>query len=406
VPGIVRVLRQSGPGSGVALSLGQIGPDSATAVPPLVQSLNDANPSTRSEIETALDRIMPRDRTATIAGSIAALKADAPTGRTRAAYDLGWLIEKPSPSAAAGVAALGRALDDPDPLVRRMATAVLGRLGPRAAPAGPALLRATRDPDEWVRELAARGLGGLAAEMPGSIPALAEMMTDPSGGVRRRAARVLGSLGPRAAPAALAMIAGLEGQDIPTRAAILTAASRVDAAGGAVVPTFLAALDDPSDQIRTAAAEALGRFIGSHRNVVVPALLKAMKDPSRLVRDEVSRSLGASRPARLVLSPLIERLGDGDPIVRVAATEALSRMADTPEREAETTRRVVEALGAALADPDRRVRSGAAWGLARFGDEAAAAEPTLRAAMDDPSRVVRDGASAALRAIAEGRGRR
>src|SRR5262249_37327424 len=155
---------------------------------------------------------------------------------------------------------------------------------------------------------------------------------------------------------------------------ILTALGQLGAPSGAVIPALLNALDDPSEEIRAAAVEALGRSISSRGDVVVPALLKAMNDPSRIVRFEASRSLVASRPPGMVLPPLIERLRDAEPVVRMTAAAALSRMAETPERQPETTRRAVEALAAALADPDRRVRSGAAWGLARFGDEAGAVE--------------------------------
>src|SRR5262245_30578887 len=86
--------------------------------------------------ETALGRIMPRSPRATVAGSIAAMRAGDPVGRSRAAYELGRLIEKP-PHPAEAIAALGEALGDPDPLVRQIAAAVLGRLAPTAPEARP-----------------------------------------------------------------------------------------------------------------------------------------------------------------------------------------------------------------------------------------------------------------------------
>jgi hypothetical protein len=72
---------------------------------------------------------MPRSPGATIAGWIAAM---------RAGDELGGLIEEP-PHPAQAVAALGEALDDPDPLVRQIAAAVLGGLAPTAqtTPARP-----------------------------------------------------------------------------------------------------------------------------------------------------------------------------------------------------------------------------------------------------------------------------
>ena len=138
VPKIVRLLWEYGPDFEVAKSLGRIGPDAALAVPPLLFFLDVAEPSERDEIRQAIDRIMPRTPGATIAGSIAAMKASDPAARFRAAYELGRLIEKP-PHPAEGVAALAEAMGDPDPLVRRTAAAMLCRLGSggRARRAGP-----------------------------------------------------------------------------------------------------------------------------------------------------------------------------------------------------------------------------------------------------------------------------
>jgi HEAT repeat protein len=190
VPKIVRLLWEYGPNFGVAKSLGQIGPDAAAAVPILVVSRDGASPPTLEEVEAALGRIMPRTKGATIAGSIASLRKGAPDERVRAAYELGRLIEKPTDPAGiaderrgalVGAAALGEALGDPDPRVRRMAAAMLCRPGSSAAVAGSNLIRATRDPDDVVRRLAASALGRVAAKISPAVPALAEMMEDSSG---------------------------------------------------------------------------------------------------------------------------------------------------------------------------------------------------------------------------------
>jgi HEAT repeat protein len=154
VPKIVRLIWDFGPHFGVARSLGEIGPDAAVAVPPLIAHWDGASAPTHQEIEAALEHIMPRSPGATIA----AMKAGDPVGRSRATYELGRLIEEP-PRPAKAVAALGEALGDPDPLVRQIAAAVLGRLAPTAPEAGPPLSRAARDPDGSVRRLATWGLG-------------------------------------------------------------------------------------------------------------------------------------------------------------------------------------------------------------------------------------------------------
>jgi HEAT repeat protein len=217
---------------------------------------------------------------------------------------------------------------------------------------------------------------------------------------------VLGSLGPGAAKAAPVLVAGLAGQDIRTRVSILEALGRLGASDGAVLPTLLKALEDPSDAIRAAAVNALGEFIGSHRDLVMPVLLKALGDPSEDVCYQASTRLGSSRPHRLVLPHLVENLSKGEPGVRSSAAQALAWMCYDPAPEPEVPRRAAEALAAALADRDPRVRSSAASALWRFGAAAGPAEPALRAAMNDPCRSVRDRASATRRAIAEDRARR
>ncbi len=155
VPRIVELLWESFHPD-LAISLGRIGPDAAVAIPALLY-WDIERPGWSFEIRPAMDRIMPRTAGATVAGSIAAMKAGEPTGRSRTAYDLGRLIEKP-PHRPEAIAALGDALSDPDPLVRRIAAAMLGRLAPTAPGAGPLLDRAARDPDGLVRRLAAWGL--------------------------------------------------------------------------------------------------------------------------------------------------------------------------------------------------------------------------------------------------------
>jgi HEAT repeat protein len=395
VPKIARLLWDFDPDFKVATSLGRIGPRAAMAVPPLLAFLDDE--PTGGEIKAALDRIMPRVEGATIAGSIAALRSSDPAVRRRMIFELGRLVEG-SPRPGEGMVALTRTLDDPDPEVRRMATAVLGHLGRRATIAGLALARAARDPDEPVRSLAIPGL-----VRAGAFPVLAGMLKDPSDDVRLRAADALGRLGPRAAKAAPAVIAALEGQGPRTRAAMISALGRIGANDAAALSVLLASLDDPAREIREAAARALREFVGPHRDAVLPALLKAMNDSSWNVQFWVGDGLGKVRPARVVLPHLIEALKGDRPNARKTAAGALGELCDARDRDPETTRRAAEALAVALADRDPEVRSRAVWSLRLLGADARPAESALHAALNDPSRNVRDHASAALRAIAEGR---
>jgi hypothetical protein len=89
---LVRLIWDFGPYFGVARSVGDIEPTAAVAVPPLVAHWDGADAPTRQKIEAALKHIMPRSPGATIAGSIAAMRAGDSVGRFRAAYELGGLI--------------------------------------------------------------------------------------------------------------------------------------------------------------------------------------------------------------------------------------------------------------------------------------------------------------------------
>jgi HEAT repeat protein len=394
-PSILRVLWDFGPELGVVESLGQIGPAAAPAVPVLL--IHNVRRSRRAEFEAALDRILPRSESQTVAGAIAALRASEPSARFKAAYELGRLIEK-QPVPAEGVAALGESLKDPDPLVRRMAAAGLGHLGSGAETAMLALIRATRDPDDAVRKLSASALGQVAPKSEMAIAALAELMNDRSSAVRLWTAEVLGSLGSAAAPA---MIAALPTQDVPTRTSLVTHLGQLRAKDDAIVSSLVKAIDDPAPEVRAWAVQGLRGLVPSRQDVVVPALLKAMGDSDSSSWHWASLTLGTIRPHQLVLSALIERLRQGEPRARRAAAFAMAQMGGDTTSEPELTSQALPPLAAALTDPDPTVRSAAAWAIQRFGAAAKPVEAALRAAINDPNRHVRDSVSAALRAIAE-----
>lgn len=102
-----------------------------------------------------------------------------------------------------GAPELGRALSDPDPVVRGLAALALRNLGPRAEPALDSLERALKDADANVRLMAS---GALEALGPAAVPALApltEACSVPGEEVHvlRACAAALGALGPAARPA-------------------------------------------------------------------------------------------------------------------------------------------------------------------------------------------------------------
>src|SRR5882672_6056001 len=81
----------------------------------------------------------------------------------------------------------------------------------------------------------------------------------------------------------------------------------------------IAALDDPDDDVRLAAADAAIRLRAAGATDKVAAWLNAPDARLRREAYEVARSL----PSPRVVAPLARTLGDPDPEVRGAAAEAL-----------------------------------------------------------------------------------
>lgn len=117
---------------------------------------------------------------------------------------------------------------------------------------------------------------------------------------------------------------------------------------------LLAALRDPQEWVRWAAATALG----SLGKPAIPVLSEALHDPSPTVRSLAAMALGQTGEPDAV-EPLREALGDAAWPVRQAAIQALERLGAS---------QAVPDLCRAIADPHLRVRVAAAQALGRVGD--------------------------------------
>jgi HEAT repeats/PBS lyase HEAT-like repeat len=116
---------------------------------------------------------------------------------------------------------------------------------------------------------------------------------------------------------------------------------------------------------RRAAAEALGK-IGDPR--AIPALIKLFRDPSKTVRETAGTALiFIGQPS---VDPMLECLKDKDYVVRCHAARALGGMTTDYQIGRTWVRdaKVVDALIAALKDPDRAVREDATIALGQIGD--------------------------------------
>jgi HEAT repeat protein len=186
-------------------------------------------------------------------------------------------------------------LQDQLDAVHEAAATALGRIGSSAAPAAPALVRALSHESPAVRLAAARALGRIGPGAQGALPPLAALLINGEGSLQSAAIEALPAIdpewtgitdsegalpilvarlpenGPRAveaaealaligAPATSALIQALASDDRVVRQAAATTLGRIGPAARYAVPALTAALKDPHDYVREAAAQALARM--------------------------------------------------------------------------------------------------------------------------------------------------
>ncbi len=221
---------------------------------------------------------------------------------------------------------------------------------------------------------------------------------------RLQALQRLGRLGPRAAPAVPALIAGLSDLDPKVRKETAAVLRRIGPPAKPAVPALVSVLNDPDSGVRAAAAWAL-QVAKPDPQVVMPALVAHLRaGPDRRCPVVVYALAALGEPAMPVL---IDLLTDNDKTVRWMAGYSLSRIGPAarssipaliealrlPDREtgefvavalAGAGPEAVEPLIRALRDRDPKVRGGAARALETLGARAKAAVPALIAALTDP----------------------
>lgn len=104
-----------------------------------------------------------------------------------------------------GLPILSRALEHPDPQVRKAASEKIALLGTSSHAAIPTLLQRTADADETVRAAAVLTLGRIRAPHDRILPDVTARLSDPAADVRYAAAVVLASYGAVARPAVPAL---------------------------------------------------------------------------------------------------------------------------------------------------------------------------------------------------------
>lgn len=285
---------------------------------------------------------------------------------------------------------------DPHPTVRAFAAESLGYTGDPDAP-DVLLELAGAGPSAFVREHAMVGLGATGDGR--AFDVLVKALHDPN--VGSGAARGLGELGDRRGYAPLAKRIREHGPDARGFTAVAEAALRLDRPAAAallleqlaredlgstwtIVQLLQSCGDVPAvrdgvehlvvearPEVRRRAAEVLGG-VGDLGSVSV--LLRCLHDDDE-ARAAVIRALGGIGH-EFAVDPIARWTADPDPDTRLAATEALARIAHPTAMRPllEVLRRTDEVF----------VAIRAAEGLGRIGDRAAL--PELAARLDDASR--------------------
>ena len=160
------------------------------------------------------------------------------------------------PEAKAAVPALARALDDDEVQVFFWSATALANLGPAAHEATPELIkRLSRGGRRYRDQVRLRVVTALTRIGPAAVPQLIDALGDESPSIRSGAAKVLGNMGPaahEAVPRLFALLADEENHIGETAGAAL------GKIGPAAHPQVLEALGSEEENIRAAAAVAIG----------------------------------------------------------------------------------------------------------------------------------------------------
>jgi cyclophilin family peptidyl-prolyl cis-trans isomerase/HEAT repeat protein len=262
----------------------------------------------------------------------------------------------------AGAEVLGRAVNDPDPLVRRIAAQAVGRIGDPAI--ASLILPLLEDPDTVVQTTAVFALGLvrdstnatiLLGRLGGDRPVAKETAEEAVAALARMGGsqaaewigRLLRGIGAPVTPDTLALLREAAGQAWRLRR---------DAPAGALVPLLehedlavregawyslaqlrhpalagrvASGLDDPETTIRELAARSLSPTLvqaaGMTREAAAVVLRRAVDDEAAGVRVNAIRGLGALRDTASA-GRIADRLRDQDPNVRVQAAMALGEL--------------------------------------------------------------------------------
>ncbi|MGD0058789.1 MAG: HEAT repeat domain-containing protein [Verrucomicrobiia bacterium] len=302
-------------------------------------------------------------------------------------------------------------LKDPRPDVRKFTAALLGQASDKSAE--PALIEDIRDPDASVRAEVVGSLGSCGTSA--SVPSLVESLRDDRALVRIAAAS---SLAHFADPSSIPpLVAALNDSDWHVRAAAIMSLSSLagndkERVAKIIDPIAARLQDDQYALVRDRAADALARpndekavaalvqavvsenreaRFHAHEAIIscqavsaLPQLAKYVHHANRDVREKIVRIFGEIGGGDQV--PYVtDALNDPDPVVRLAAVQALRKLQGAG---------MLESLETKCTDADPNVRAESARALGTIGDRKAV--PRLVELLHDDNGFVRSAAAESL----------
>lgn len=327
-----------------------------------LEMLNDENSDVKLYAVTALGKLGPLAKTA-VPKLIEVLNQNTKYGsvEAEAAYALSLIGEK-----TLSVPALRKALKSPKRRIQQAAKSALRKLGAK-------LTSKTLDPrlktlnGNAKKSLFARGkaLEGIVKQGKVLVPALLDALDGFHDSVRSSAVEALCEIG-KMDPSAIPEIAkGLESKEKAIRLWTLRVLGNLGESAKSVIPSVQKALKDPVEKVRISAVSVLGSM-GEKGAMILLGLLRDRK--SRL-RSRAVEALGVTRAKpELVVPALGEAVDDADESVRFAALQALG---------AKKNKASVAILLRALKNSGDEHRGVTANSLGRIGKLAAPALPRL-----------------------------
>ena len=355
-----------------AKALRELGEKAEAAVPALIASIKDPDRDVRTQAVFALGRIGPKAKAA-VPALVDALEDEPLQGAISSAL----ITIGPE----ASIPALGKAIKDKRPQVRRAAVGMASLFRGESEKILPELVFALQD--DALRVDAVRAIGAMGPKAEKAVPDVLKALNayERSPGVYGEAITALQRIGPKAVPA---LIATLKDKKRDIRAAAVRALASMDPPPDEALPNLIKVLEDEDSMVKTAAAGALERF-GPKAMEAMPQLLKIAEGKDTAARATAIRTIGAIGGDARTLSILVRLMKDSEGAVARNAASSLRQLAPKalPGMKAEEKRTLVPSLLEVLKGKNNDHRVVAITVLGEIGPNADAAEEVLLKIADD-----------------------